>query len=52
MSLSDAERSYQYMLTGWLYYITQSSRIFVNDAREEVEELERNIDEITYTIHK
>lgn len=51
-SLSDAERSYQYMLTGWLYYITQSSRIFVNDAREEVEELERNIDEITYPIHK
>lgn len=45
-TLSDAEQSYQYMLTGWLYYIKNGRHIYVDDSDEEVEDLEREIERI------
>lgn len=45
-TLPDAEQSYQYMLEGWLYYITNGRRIYVEEAWDSVEELEREIEDV------
>ena len=46
-NLSDAERSYRCMLAGWLYYVANGRRIYVDDADESVEKLEREIEELS-----
>jgi len=45
-TLSDAEQSYQYMLEGWLYYIKNGRHIYVDDSDKDIEELEREIEEM------
>ena len=45
-TLPDAEQSYQYMLQGWLYYITNGRRIYVEEAWDSVDELEREIEDV------
>lgn len=44
-SLSDAEPSYRYMLSGWLDYLKHSVWTNVDNAAGSIEELEREIDE-------
>ena len=34
------------MLEGWLYYITNGRRIYVEEAWDSVEELEREIEDV------
>ena len=51
-SLSDAEPSYQYMLSGWLDYIKHSTWINVVNAPESVEELEQEIEAESETEEK